>query len=103
MAITGELDRREKEDEEQELILSRQDQACPGPAEQQDCDYDLEGDPDEQEIARALTDDDLGTSLPLPQLTEKNSERELLAKQQLSDHSLHSLRSGQISGRVSVH
>ena len=34
-----------------------------------------------QAIARALTDDDLGEPLPLPQLTENNSDRELLAKQ----------------------
>ena len=61
-------------------------------AEQLNRDCDSEGDPDEQAIARAITDDDLGESLPLPQLTEKNSDRELLAKQQLRDHSLHSLR-----------
>ena len=61
-------------------------------AEQLDHDCDPEGDPDEQAIARALTDDDLGEPLPLPQLTENNSDRELLAKQQLRDHLLHSLR-----------
>ena len=60
-------------------------------AEQLDRDCDPEGDPDEQEIARALTDDDLGEPLPLPQLAENNSDRELLAKQQLRDHSLHLL------------
>ena len=91
-AITRELDRRKKEEEEKDLILGRQDQACPVSAEQLDCDCDPEGDPDEQAIARALTYDDLGEPLPLPQLTENNSDRELLAKQQLRDHSLHSLR-----------
>ena len=91
-ALIRELDRREKEGEEKDLILSRQDQACPVYAEQLDCDCDPEGDPNEQAIARALTDDDLGELLPLPQLTENNSGRELLAKQQLRDHSLHSLR-----------
>ena len=59
-------------------------------AEQLDLDCDPEGEPDEQAIARALTDDDLGEALPLPQLTENNFDRELLAKQQLRDHSLHS-------------
>ena len=58
-------------------------------AEQLDRDCDLEGDPVK---ARALTDADLGEPLPLPQLTENNSDRELLAKQQLRDYSLHSLR-----------
>ncbi len=72
------------------MILSRQGHACP--AEQLDSDCDPEGDPDEQAITRALTDDDLGEPLPLPQLTENNSVREQLAKQQLRDHSLHSLR-----------
>ena len=57
-----------------------------------DHDCDPEGDTDEQAIARALTDDNLGEPLPLPQLTENNSDRELLAKQQLRDHSLYSLR-----------
>ena len=51
-AITRELDRREKEEEEQDLILNRQDQACPV-SEQLDCDCDPEGDPNEQAIARA--------------------------------------------------
>ena len=50
MAITRELDRRKKEEEEQDLILSRQDQACPVSAEQLDHDWDPEGDPDEQAI-----------------------------------------------------
>ena len=50
-------------------------------AEQLDRDCDPEGDLDELVIARALTDDDLGEPLPLPQLTENNSDRELLAKQ----------------------
>ena len=103
-AIIRELDRREKEEEEQDLILSRQNQACPVSAEQLNRDCDPEGDPDEQAIARGLTDDDLGEPLPLPQLTENNSNRELLAKQQLRDHSLHSLREWtQIRGRVSIH
>ena len=57
-AITRELDRREKEEEEQDLILSMQDQALPVSAEQLDRDCDPEGDPNEQAIARALTDDD---------------------------------------------
>ena len=57
-------------------------------AEQLYRDCDPEGDPDEQAIARAVTDDNLGEPLPLPQLTENNSDRELLAKQQLRDHSL---------------
>ena len=91
-AITRELDRREKEEEEQDLILSMQDQACSVSSEQLDHDCDPEGDPNEQAIARALTDDDLGDPLPLPQLTENNSDRELLAKQQLRDNLLHSLR-----------
>ena len=54
-AITRELDRREKA-EEQDLILSRQDQACPVSAQRLDLDLDCdpEGDPDEQAIARAL-------------------------------------------------
>ena len=91
-AITRELDRREKEEEEQDLILSRQDQAFQVSAEQLDRDCDPEGVPDEQAIARALTDDDLGEPLPLSQLTENNSDRELLTTQQLRDHSLHSLR-----------
>ena len=38
-------------------------------AEQLDIDCDPEGDPDEQAIAGALTDDDLGEPLPPPQLT----------------------------------
>ena len=91
-AIIRELDRREKEEEEQDLILNRQGQAFPVSAEQLDRDYDSEGDPDEQAIARALTDDDLGEPLPPAQLPENNTDRELLAKQQLRDHSLHSLR-----------
>ena len=58
-AITRELDRREKEEEEQDLILSKQEQAFPVSAEQLDRDCDPEGDPYEQTIARAITDDDL--------------------------------------------
>ena len=81
------------------MILSRQDQVCPVYAEQLDHDCDPEGDPDEQAIARALTDDDLGEPLPLPQLTENNSDRDLLAKQQLRDHSLHLLREWADKGR----
>ena len=61
-------------------------------AEQLENDYDPEGDPDEQGIARALTDDDLGEPLPPPHLTGNNSDRELLAQQQIIDHSLYSLR-----------
>ena len=53
-AITRELDRREKEEEEQDLILSRQDQASPVSADQLDHDCDPEGDPDEQAIASYL-------------------------------------------------
>ena len=98
-AITRELDRREKEEEEQDLILSMQDQACSVSSEQLDRECDPEGDPNEQAIARALTDDDLGEPLPLPQLTENNSDRELLAKQQLRDHLLHSLREGADKGK----
>ena len=63
------------------MTLSRQDQACPVYAEQLGRDCDPEGDPNEQAIARALTDDDLGELLPLPQLTENNSDRVLIAKQ----------------------
>ncbi len=88
LALTRELDRRKKEEEEYDLILSRQNQACPVSTEQLGRDCDPEGDPDEQAIAKALTDDDLREPLPLPQLTENNSDRELLAKQQLGDHSL---------------
>ena len=51
-AITRELDRKKME-EEQNLILSRQDWACPVSAEQLDHDCDPEGDPDEQAIAKA--------------------------------------------------
>ena len=91
-AVTRELDKREKEEEEQDMILSIQDQACPVSAEQLDHDCNPEGDPHEQAIARASTHDDLGETFPLPQLAENNSDRELLARQQLRDHSLHSLR-----------
>ena len=72
-------------------------------AEQLDRNCDPEGDPDEQAIARALTDDDLGEPLPLPQLTENNYDRELHAKQQLRDHSLYSLREWVDRGKVSIH
>ena len=48
-------------------MLSRQGQICPVSAEQLDHDCDPEGDPDEQAIARAITDDGLGELLPLPQ------------------------------------
>ena len=64
-AITRELDRREKEEQEQDLIPTRQDQACQVSAEQLYHDCDPEGDPDGQAIARALTDDDPGEPLPL--------------------------------------